>query len=120
IYQGRYGTEVNGLVVEGGHALGYNRNTMGVSLIGNFASSGPSTAAVDSLKMLLASRAAIYGINPFAPVWLDGFGYGNPDRTFDDSVLGHRDSHYPPRTSCPGDVLYNRLNEIRQYVADNG
>jgi hypothetical protein len=119
IYQGRYGTEVNGLVVQAGHALGYNRNTMGVSLIGNFASSGPSTSQMNSLKQLLADRAGTYGINPFAPVLLDGEGTGNPDRTFSYSVLGHRDSHSPPRTSCPGDVLYNRLGEIRQYVADN-
>lgn len=119
IYQGRYGTEVNGLVVEGGHALGYNRNTMGVSLIGNFASSGPSTVQINSLKQLLADRAGTYGIDPFAPVLLDGEGTNNPDRTFADSVMGHRDSHNPPRTSCPGDVLYDRLGEIRQYVADN-
>ena len=32
LYQGRYGTEVNGLVVKGAHALGYNKNTMGVSI----------------------------------------------------------------------------------------
>lgn len=119
VYQGRYGTEVNGLVVEGGHALGYNRNTMGVSLIGNFASSGPATAQVNSLKQLLADRAGTYGIDPFASVWLDGEGSTSPDRTFNDSVLGHRDSHTPARTTCPGDVLYNRMGEIRQYVADN-
>jgi hypothetical protein len=119
IYQGRYGTEASGLVVEGGHALGYNRNTMGVSLIGNFVSSGPATAQMNSLKQLLADRAGTYGIDPFASVLLDGEGSTSPDRTFADSVLGHRDSHNPPRTTCPGDVLYNRLGEIRQYVADN-
>ncbi len=119
IYQGRYGTEVNGLVVKGGHALGYNNNTMGISLIGDFTNQSPPSAQVAGLEEMLTARAATYGINPFAPVFLDGEGSGNPDRTFTYSVLGHRDSHIPSRTTCPGDYLYAQLGTIRTYVRDH-
>ncbi|MGH2544821.1 MAG: N-acetylmuramoyl-L-alanine amidase, partial [Ardenticatenaceae bacterium] len=118
IYHGRYGAEENGLVVEGGHALGYNRNTMGISVIGNFVSAPPGGASVQALKDLLTHRAVRYTINPLASVLLDGVGDISPDRWFDDSILGHRDSHNPPRTTCPGDALYALLPEIRGYVYD--
>lgn len=116
IYQGRYGTEWDGKVVVGGHALGYNVGTLGVSMIGNYSSSSPSNAAMASLKELLAWRAARYGINPQQAVWLAGQG-SHPDRWFSHALMGHRDSHDPARTSCPGDALYARLPEIRSEVA---
>ncbi len=119
VYQGRYGTEQGGLVVEGGHALGYNRNTMGISTIGDFTNTPPGSASVTALKSILTDRAAQYNIDPHASVWLDGVGDISPDRWFNDSILGHRDSHSPQRTTCPGTQLYALLPEIRTYVADH-
>jgi hypothetical protein len=109
IYQGRFGTEQNGLVVEGGHASGYNRNTMGVSLIGDFTRTGPPAAQMNGLNAILASRAGRYGINPYAPVNLDGTNFGY-------SLVGHRDSDRS-NTTCPGQMLYNQMPAIRSYVA---
>ncbi len=118
VYQGRYGTEADGQVVEGAHALGYNNNTMGISLIGNFTYDEPDQVMLDTLESLLVARAQQYGISPLAPVWLDGEGDISPDRWFNYSILGHRDSHTPARTTCPGDALYGLLPEIRSDVGE--
>lgn len=117
IYQGRYGTEQDGLVVKGAHALGYNWNTMGISMIGNFTNVSPPDAQLNALKEFFSWRAFDYEIDPMAAVLLYGEG-DNPDRWHSYSVLGHRDSHDPARTSCPGDQAYNQLPDIRAYMVE--
>lgn len=116
IYEGRYGTEQGGQLVVAGHALGYNLGTLGISMIGNYQDGSPPTGAVQGLQEMVAWQAARYGIDPFASVWLTAQG-AHPDRWFDDALMGHRDSHNPARTSCPGDFLYSQLPAIRSYVA---
>jgi hypothetical protein len=116
VYEGRYHPEENGLVAEAGHALGYNRGTMGVVVIGDFTNTSPPAASMNALKNLLTHRASRYGIDPQASVWLDGAG-NHPNRTFTHALMAHRDSHNPARTTCPGDALYARMDEIRRDVA---
>ncbi|MGB0386997.1 MAG: N-acetylmuramoyl-L-alanine amidase [Ardenticatenaceae bacterium] len=118
IYQGRYGTPPDGYVVKGAQALGYNWHTMGVAMIGDFTNVPPGERQLNALKKFLSSKADQYKIDPMAPIWLYGEGSANPDRWADYSLLGHRNTHNPRRTSCPGDQLYALLPEIRSYIAD--
>ena len=89
----------NGIVEEGrphwamgAHAQGYNKHTIGICLSGNFMIGDPTTAQIESLAMLLANLCADYNI----PI----------DRKH---IIGHREVN---DTDCPGDNLYNMLDDI--------
>lgn len=111
IYEGRHGGESGGRITQGGHALQYNPNTIGVALLGTFtdAATRPSAAAEAALVELLAARGVRYGIDPVAPVTLAGTRFAH-------SVMGHRDA-LPGHTACPGDGTYGRLAAVRGAVA---
>ncbi len=111
IYEGRFGGERSGRIVQGGHALQYNANTIGAALLGTFTGAGdrPSAAAETALVELLASRGVRYAIDPVAPVTLAG-------TRFSHRVMGHRDA-LPGHTVCPGDGGYSRVPAIRNAVA---
>jgi hypothetical protein len=110
IYEGRYGGERDGRIVQGGHALQYNSNSIGVALLGTFteASARPAAATEKSLVELLSFKGKAYSIDPMGPVTLAGtrFAY---------AVMGHRDA-LPGHTQCPGDGVYGRLSSIRTGV----
>ncbi len=107
IYQGRYGGEIDRRIVVGGHTLGYNYSSMGISVLGNFESSAGGIplppAAEEAIETFVAARCQRYGIQPLEGGAIEGtwFPYG---------VLGHRDAG---TTSCPGDLAYARLDDMR-------
>ncbi len=76
----------------GAHAEGANSDSVGIALGGNFCEEEPTAAQVESCAMLLAVCAASFGVA------LDG-----------EHIVGHRDLS---ATACPGDALYERLEEI--------
>lgn len=108
VYEGRFGGERPGQIVQGGHALQYNPNTIGVSLLGTFSEVQPSAAARSALVSFLAAKATQYGLQPLAPVTLLG-------NRFAFSLLGHRDV-LPGHTECPGNAFYPDLGPIRNDV----
>lgn len=110
VYEGRYGGEQGGKIVQGGHALQYNPNTIGVALLGTFTAADrrPPEAMERAAVELLASKGQRYGIRPDAPVNL-------VNARFAHSVMGHRDA-LPGHTQCPGDGLYGRLEAMRTAV----
>ncbi len=107
IYEGRYGGERGDRVVQGGHALQYNSNSIGVALLGTFTEAGarPAAAAERAAVELLAAKGVRFGIDPETPVTLVGTRFAH-------AVMGHRDA-LPGHTQCPGDGLYGRLSSIR-------
>ncbi len=112
IYEGRYGGEADGKLVVGGHTYGYNYGSLGISVLGNFHSSGGirlPAAAEAGLSQFLAYRANRYGIHPLEP----GFFV---NKWFPYGVLGHRDAN--GTTVCPGDYAYARLPAIRGAIWD--
>jgi hypothetical protein len=112
IYEGRAG----GDGVLGAHFSCQNGGTMGVSLLGTFSNVAPAEAAVDSLEVLLAWRAAALGLDPLGLSWHRGMGLNLP------VIASHRDGNSSPTsctiTECPGDQLYALLPAIRQSAAD--
>lgn len=76
----------------GAHAAGYNNDSIGICVSGNFMLGMPTPAQIESLAMLLANLCADYHL----PI----------DR---DHILGHRELN---ETDCPGDNLYSMMREI--------
>lgn len=104
IYEGRAG----GDNVIGAHFSGTNSGTMGVVVIGDFTSSTPPPAALNSLKKLLAWKADQRGIDPAGQSRHAASGLTI------NNISGHRDG--PGATECPGDAFYPMLPGIRTDV----
>ncbi|MBI4299939.1 MAG: N-acetylmuramoyl-L-alanine amidase [Chloroflexi bacterium] len=100
-YEGRYG----GDNVMGGHALQYNRGSLGVAAMGTYASVAPSSQLEASLFSLASWQAFHTGINP------NGSGFF-VDKSLP-NIMGHRDAL---QTTCPGDRLYVDVPTVRSQV----
>ena len=77
----------------GAHAYGFNSDTIGINVAGNFEIGEPTESQKDSLAMLIAYLADKYGLT-----------------INEDTVCGHRDLM---ATACPGENLYNLLGDVR-------
>lgn len=83
----------------GAHAYQHNKNSVGICVAGNFNLAKPQAAQLDSLKLLTAWLCQKYKLNPMSK----------------GVIVGHRELN---DTSCPGDNLYEKLDEIRRYCRD--
>ena len=102
IYQGRPENTV------GAHFCGYNNATQGICMLGTFTSQNPTTAAMTSLKKLLAWKANKENINPLGSTQHYSTG-GNVK-----NIAGHRDGG--GCSECPGNSLYALLPSVRTEV----
>lgn len=104
IYEGRKGGD--GVVA--GHAYMNNQNSIGIALLGCYdqnACNKPddiTPAALNSLQKLIAYKSKEFNIYP------GGTGLFN-DKNLP-NIIGHRDVG---NTNCPGDLLYQKLDEIK-------
>ena len=122
IYEGRYG----GLdeAVQGAHIGGFNENTWGISMIGNYEIAQPTAALLESVTDLAGWKAAISGVDPESTVQLRSGGFRGskyPAGTYAPvyGFFGHSDVH---ATACPGQYTTARWPQIRaaahrKYVA---
>lgn len=113
IYEGRAGGED----IKGAHFSNANTGTMGVAVLGNYSTAGPSAAALASLKRLLAWKAGQKGIDP------EGSTYHSVSQLTLKNISGHRDANASPvesvstpGTACPGSEFYKLLGTIRHDV----
>ena len=104
VYEGRFG----GPGVIGGHALRFNRGSIGIAFLGNFMVSGPTPAAMAALNELIKLRAPHIDVTRASTF---AFLEGVPN------LCGHGDLML---TACPGDTLYRRLPDIRGALAGTG
>jgi hypothetical protein len=118
VYEGRAGGLERNVI--GAHARGFNTGSFGVALIGDFTRSEPPQAALDALAGLIAWRLDLAHVDPLAR--LTAVSGGNerfaagvtlPLR----AVSGHRDTG---ATTCPGERLYRRLDELARTAAAIG
>ena len=108
------------MAVIGAQAGGYNAESTGVAVLGDFMDVVPSDAAIGSLKQLLAWKLSLHGIpsegrvtvvvNP-GDYYYTPFGPGA--RVSLPRVAGHRDGD---STDCPGDAFYAQLPSIRPAI----
>ncbi|AWB82790.1 hypothetical protein C3B44_10985 [Corynebacterium yudongzhengii] len=114
IYEGRAG----GLdrAVQGAHVGGFNGNTWGVSVLGNYETAQPSQEALNSLGKLAGWKAAISGFDPtgqdrhYAEFDFNGSRYSRGQGGMFPNINAHRDFHY---NACPGQYLYAQMDTIR-------
>jgi stage II sporulation protein D len=100
-WEGRWGGVTKPMV--GAHTAGYNSQTFGVSVLGEFTTAAVPSAVTTALAKLVAWKLGLTGIDPTAKTTIDGAGT-RP------TVIGHRDLN---STTCPGDQLYARLPTVR-------
>ncbi len=115
IFEGRYGGVDKPVL--GAHAIGFNTESVGIAMIGNYMTTQPSAVAVDALERLIAWKFWVDHVDPRAPVAYttsgnDKFAAGTTVTI--PTIVGHRDTWF---TACPGDDLYALLPAIRASVA---
>ena len=120
-WQGRSG-DIDQAVM-GGHAKGFNSDSVGIALLGQFepgavpAAVKPSTAMITTLESVLAWKLSIHGIDPLGSVSVVSNGspkYPAGKRVTIPTIIGHRDVGL---TDCPGGNVYSLLPTIRTAVA---
>lgn len=90
VYEGRGWDSV------GAHAPGYNTQSIGVSIIGDFSHFIPNKPALKALKSLIACGVQLGKISP------------------DYKVIGHRQAR---DTVCPGEVFYEWVQKMPGWTA---
>jgi hypothetical protein len=118
VWEGRAGGIDTPLL--GAHAGGYNAESTGVAVLGDFMNVVPSAAAIEALERLLAWKLSLHGL----PTQGDVTAVVNPSDAFYTPfapgahvslprIAGHRDGD---STDCPGNAFYARLPSIRPRV----
>ena len=104
--------------VDGTHTGGFNKSTVGVSMIGNLAQAAPSAPMVQSVASFLKWRLRKGGVNPIGQAHLTAEPFSAskfPAGTVAHlpAISGHRDLN---STDCPGEFGYAALDPIRAMV----
>ncbi|MCO1338994.1 hypothetical protein BJH93_08835 [Kocuria polaris] len=116
-YEGRGGGVAPARIAT--HAAGWNGDTFGISLIGNYSQTAPQANALTSIAQLVGWQAAYWGYDPSGEVTLTAGGGGRFAKgqvVTLPRVMGHRDVGY---TECPGQNLYAQLGSIRAGARDH-
>jgi hypothetical protein len=115
IWEGRYGGMDQ--PVRGAHTLGFNNNSTGFCVIGNFESVQPTQPTLDSLAKLAAWKLSLYGRDPqgWTQVTSEGSDKFPKGQVVTLPVIdGHRDTN---DTACPGGNLYAQVAAVRAATA---
>ncbi|HSL95478.1 MAG TPA: FlgD immunoglobulin-like domain containing protein [Thermoleophilia bacterium] len=118
IYEGRYGGITNAAI--GAQTYGFNTSSTGVSVLGSFGTVPPPSAAMTSLKRLLAWKLDVHHINPLAKAEMVCYAtqkYTEGSTVTFNVISGHRNANY---TACPGDAFYALLPAVRKAVGGMG
>jgi uncharacterized protein with LGFP repeats len=119
IFEGRAGgLDKN---VEGAHAGGFNENTMGLALMGDYSTEKPSQAMLDAAGKFLGWRLGLAGLNPKGQTTMTSEGtrytpYAKGQSVDLPIIFAHRDVG---NTECPGDAAYSDLPQLRDIAEAN-
>jgi uncharacterized protein with LGFP repeats len=101
--------------VEGFHTGGFNRNTWGVAMIGNFDDVPPTPVQLRTIGRLLGWRLGLDGVDPKGTVALESA--GSHYTTFPAGAIANLPTIFTHRdvgnTDCPGNAAYALMDEIR-------
>jgi uncharacterized protein with LGFP repeats len=117
VFEGRAGALTG--PVQGDHTGGFNRDTWGVAMIGNFDDIAPTPIQLHTLGRLIGWRLGLDHVNPKGTVTLASAGGPDTNVPVDatatlPTIFSHRDVG---ATDCPGNVGYGLLDEIRDTAA---
>lgn len=101
--------------VEGAHAGGFNGNTWGISMMGDYSSITPPDATIEKVGEILGWRLAVAGVDPKgkADHYSEGTSYtmyAQGTKVNLPNIFAHRDVGL---TTCPGDAGYAQMGRIR-------
>jgi uncharacterized protein with LGFP repeats len=105
--------------VEGFHTGGFNRNTWGVAMIGNFDDVAPTPIQIRTVGRLLGWRLGLDGVDPKGTVALESAGShyttvaAGATATLP-TIFTHRDVG---NTDCPGNAAFALMDEIRDIAS---
>jgi hypothetical protein len=109
--------------VLGAHTYGWNRESAGIAVIGDYTTNGATDAALESVARIAAWKLGQYGEDPDTTVQLNagatqtsgtGVSFTAGTKYTFQRISGHRDGY---ATECPGDGLYAQLPTIRSWAA---
>lgn len=117
-WEGRTGGLASTVI--GGHAGGFNYETFGVAMLGDYDQVQVPGATMEMVAQLIAWKFSLYGVNSNATTQLTqqdaaGTGRFNDGQTVTlPTIMGHRDVDL---TACPGQFGYNILSWERLRVS---
>lgn len=121
VFEGRKGGI--DLPVLGAHTYGWNRESSGIAVLGDYTSAGAGTAALTSVARVAAWKLGQYGADPAGTVQLTagasqknytGTSFTAGSKYTFNRISAHRDGY---NTECPGNSLYAQLPTIRSWAA---
>lgn len=117
VFEGRAGGIAQ--PVEGSHTGGFNRDTWGVAMIGDFETEPPTPVQIRMLGRLLGWRLGLAGVDPMGTAVLVSEGgsytrFARGGATTLPAIFTHRDVG---ATECPGNAGYAAMDEIRATAA---
>jgi hypothetical protein len=119
-WEGRAGGLASTVV--GGHTGGFNTDTFGISMIGNYDTAPTTQRMVDAVSAVMAWKLSLYGVDPNGTTTLTSGGtnlYPAGEKVVLPTILAHRDTK---STACPGKYGYAKMSEIRAkatFLADS-
>ena len=113
VFEGRAGGVDQPVI--GAQAQGYNSVSTGIACIGTFTSVPQSEAGLEALAHLIGWKLSLHGVPTEGTVVVTSRGgasnrYPSGTPVTLERIPGHRDGD---STSCPGDVLYGQLPDLR-------
>ena len=117
VFEGRAGGIAR--PVEGAHTGGFNHNTWGVAMLGNFEIEPPTPIQLRTTARLLGWVLGQAGVDPLGSVVLPSEGGSFAKFPFGaaatlPTIFTHRDVG---NTECPGDAAYALMGQIRDIAA---
>lgn len=121
IFEGRKGGVDKPVL--GAHTYGWNRESAGIAVIGNYVSTGASNAALASVARIAAWKLGQYNADPATTVQLKagatqtnytGTSFTAGSLYTFKRISGHRDGY---NSQCPGSSLYAQLPTIRAWAS---
>ncbi|MGZ8634192.1 MAG: N-acetylmuramoyl-L-alanine amidase [Solirubrobacteraceae bacterium] len=113
VFEGRAGGVH--LAVVGAQAQGYNSVSTGIACLGTFSSVAQTEPGLDALARLIGWKLSLHGVPTQGSVTV--ISGGGPSNRYPsgtpvtlERICGHRDGD---STSCPGDVLYGQIADLR-------
>ncbi|MFY2860961.1 N-acetylmuramoyl-L-alanine amidase [Mycobacterium sp. THU-M104] len=105
--------------VEAFHTGGFNRNTWGVAMIGDFDDVPPTPIQLRTVGRLLGWRLGLDGVDPKGTVALESA--GSHYTTFPAGAVAELPTIFTHRdvgnTDCPGNAAYALMDEIREIAS---
>ncbi|MEU6350029.1 N-acetylmuramoyl-L-alanine amidase [Streptomyces sp. NPDC047072] len=121
IFEGRKGGVDQPVL--GAHTYGWNRESTGIAVLGEYTDAGASNAALASVARIAAWKLGQYGVDPNSTVQLKsgvtqknlaGTSFTAGESYTFNRISGHRDGY---ATECPGNSLYAQLPTIRAWAS---